>query len=354
MAQTNPWAAALLSGGLVFEIKFALFALMWIALYQVGNACYRNYHARVAEGKEPDPRSFLALVASRPTVLAGTVHSLVSGVIACGILMAYYTNSDNTEGIWMYEYSSSGDTINLLEIWRKIGLALSLSYFAADSWYYCLPRADGLIFVHHLIMMFCHYPVVHVAGATLAGAGDPDWVTWLSIVGYTSEISTALMNYRWYLINTLEEDWVGFGVTNVLTVAGWSGRVVMFTYLLVAEILPRYELYKEHQQLFTFGVMIFGHGGIGLLSLYWCYVMTRGGLKSLFVFKKKVREVLKKGQGFVFAAGVEGKESIKRKDSRTTLTESPFKAMKEEAEAYVDGILFNEDGSSTELHKKRL
>merc|ERR1711862_462722 len=75
--------------------------------------------------------------------------------------------------------------------------------------------------------------------------GDPNWVTWLSVVGYTSEVSTALMNYRWYLINTLEEDWVGFGVTNVLTVLGWGGRVIMFTYLLVVEILPRYELYKS-------------------------------------------------------------------------------------------------------------
>merc|ERR1711862_79492 len=184
--------------------------------------------------------------------------------------------------------------------------------------------------------------------------GDPNWVTWLSVVGYTSEVSTALMNYRWYLINTLEEDWVGFGVTNVLTVLGWGGRVIMFTYLLVVEILPRYELYKEHQQMFTFCVIIFGHGGIGLLSLYWCYVMTRGGLKSLFVFEKKVRKILKPNQGFVFAAGVEGKESIKKKDSRTTLTESPLKALEEEAEAYVGGTLFNEELTSGSNVKRKI
>ena len=107
-------------------------------------------------------------------------------------------------------------------------------------------------------------------------------------MGYTSEVSKAVMNYRWYLINTLEENWIGFGIVNLFVVASWAGRVTLFTYLLIVEIVPRMPLYVEQGQMFTFGVMVFGHAGIGLLSLYWYIVMCRGGLKNLFASRRSV------------------------------------------------------------------
>ena len=60
-----------------------------------------------------------------------------------------------------------------------------------------MPKGDGLILFHHLVMCVCHYPVGSGAGARLAGAGDARWVVWLSMMGYLSEVSNPLMNYRW-------------------------------------------------------------------------------------------------------------------------------------------------------------
>ncbi len=205
-----------------------------------------------------------------------------------------------------------------------------------------------IIFIHHCIMCFCHYPVAHEAGAALAGAGDVEWVTWLSIVGYTSEVATAIMNYRWYLINTLEENWIGFGIVNGVVVASWAGRVFMFTYLLIVEIFPRMPMYVEQQQMFTFSIMVFGHAGIGLLSLHWCIVMLKGGLKSLFVFKKKSKaRVLNPQQGFSFADEVAGKDA----DQKTPL--SPLKIIEEEAEAYKDGTIFTPAQHRRQSKKKQ-
>ena len=341
----DPWLAASTQGGLDLAARLLLFSLLWAVLYEIGRWCRRTCHARTGAGKAVDPRSFLALVAGRPTVVSGTVHSALTAAVSCGILAAYYANGRD----WTWT-NLDGSSVDLLGIWRDYGLPLSLTYFVLDSLYYCLPRADGIIFVHHVIMVFCHYPIAHAAGASLAGAGDADFATWLSVVGYTSEVSTALMNYRWYLINTLEEDWVGFGITNILTVVGWAGRVVMFTHLLIAEIVPRRAAYFEEGQAFAFCVMVFGHAGIGLLSLYWCLVMTKGGIKSLFTFKKRERKAPRAGEGggFTFADEVGGKDPDKKSEGggggQGSGLGSPAKAVEEEAKAYVDGTLFADGG----------
>lgn len=237
------------------------------------------------------------------------------------------------------------DETNLIEVWQTVGLPLSLSYFFADCFFYCLPKKDFIIFVHHVIMCFCHYPVGHNAGAVLAGAGDISWVAWLSIVGYTSEVSTAVMNYRWYLLNTLEEDWIGFGIVNVFVTSSWAGRVVMFTYLLIAEIFPRAHMYFDKKQILTFSVMVFGHFGIGLLSLYWCVIMCRGGIKSLFVFKKKSRKNGTKSTGFAESVGLNNADSPTRG--------SIPKKIIHEADAYVDGSLYNGNGKTTRNGSKK-
>lgn len=337
---TNPWVECFLKGDFIFESRFLLYAIGYILVSFLGNWCHRSYHAAVQANPNspPDSRSLKALIASRPTVIAATIHSVATSVVAVGILILYYNNQDSSSP-WLYE-----GTTNLILIWQRVGLPISLSYFVTDSYFYCLPRKDLVIFIHHIIMCFCHYPVSHGSGAILAGGGDVEWVTWLSIVGYTSEVSTAMMNYRWYLINTLEDNWIGFGIVNAIVVASWAGRVMMFTYLLFVEIFPRMHLYVEQHQMFTFAVMVFGHAGIGLLSLHWCIVMCKGGLKSLFVFKKKERpKVLNPQQGFSFAEEVGGKSDNEDKSgTEQKAPHGPLKIIEEDAQAYKDGTIFSE------------
>lgn len=344
----NPWKECFLGGEFIFESRFLLYSLGYIAVAFIGNWCRDSYHAAAKANPQspPDPRSIKSLIASRPTVIAATIHSVATSVVAVGILIAYYTNlqGDSTSATpWMFNGT------DLLQVWQRVGLPISLSYFVLDCYFYCLPRKDMIIFVHHFIMCFCHYPVAHPSGSVLCGAGDVEWVTWLSIVGYTSEVSTAVMNYRWYLINTLEKNWIGFGIVNGFVVLSWAGRVVMFTYLLVAEIFPRYQSYVEAHQLFTYCVMVFGHAGIGLLSLHWCIVMCRGGLKSLFVFKKKEPKVLDPQQGFSFADEVSGRGD----NGKDSAPSSPLKVIEEEAEAYKDGTIFTDEQTHKRHSKKK-
>jgi len=320
--ESNPWKECYREGAGIFETRFSVYFLGFSTLYLIGYQIKRSHNpgAKSIPGSPSDPRSLCALIASRPTVIAGTVHSLVTAIIACGILFLHYRN----DRVWVVEGT------DLIKVWQTVGLPISLSYFFADCFFYCIPRKDIIIFVHHVIMCFCHYPVGHDSGAILAGAGDISWVTWLSIVGYTSEVSTVVMNYRWYLLNTLEEDWVGFGIVNVFVTSSWAGRVVMFTYLLIAEIFPRAYIYLDKKQILTFS-------GIGILSLYWCIIMCRGGIKSLFVFKKKSRIGGNINGGFAESVGLNNAESPAR--------ESIPKKIIHEVDAYVDGSLYNGSGN---------
>jgi hypothetical protein len=314
----NPWIECFSNGELIFETRFLIYSLGYCLLAYIGNTCQKSYvksHVDAVKRNEPknnnspiDHRSLKALIASRPTVIAATVHSVITSIISCGILCIYYLQGTQS---WTY------NGINLLAIWQTVGLPISISYFLTDCYFYCLPRKDALIFVHHIIMVLCHYPVVHNSGAILGGAGNIEWVIWLSIIGYTSEVSTAVMNYRWYLINTLEENWIGFGITNAFVAASWGMRVVMFTYLLVYQIFPRKVDYVAQNQLLSYYVIVFGHAAIGLLSLHWCIVMLRPGLKNLFVFKKKkvkpIEEVM--AHGFSFADEVSGRNNDRNPNS---------------------------------------
>jgi len=108
--------------------------------------------------------------------------------------------------------------------------------------------------------------------------------------------------------------------------------------------------------MFTFFMMVLGHAGIGLLSLYWCIVMCKGGIKSLFVFKKPQHRNATTGgtllpqRGLSFAEEVSGKRL--NNDSAACHHNSPLKIIEEEAEAYIDGSLFSEIPPETHRSKK--
>jgi len=189
---------------------------------------------------------------------------------------------------------------------------------------------------------------------------------WLSIAGYTSEISTVMMNYRWYLLKTLESggggggktgrSGMGFAVINVLVALSWAFRVCLFAYLLVFEIADRAPLYVAKKQLLSFVVCVAGHASIGLLSMHWFLLMCRHGVRGLLVFEKKKGKTTTKGGddgGFSFGSdiGRGGQENGKR-----TAPSSPGglsrRGLEEETGAFVDGTLFDANGEKKGDEKK--
>ena len=320
--ESSPWGEAHKSeveGGGTFRSTFLLFLAVFALLNVVGKY--------IGKRRPNSPLS------TRPTVLAGTFHALATSIISIYLLVAR-PPGDVIEG----NEQQNGTAVTAINwsLWQTVAIPLSLAYFAADAAWYCLPRSDGLIFFHHLLMCFCHYPIINRSGATLAGGGDAPFSTWLSVVGYTSEVSTCLMNYRWYLLQTLEADWVGFAIVNVLVVMSWSYRIVLFVYLLLWEIIPRTPQYVETKQLLTYIIMFSGHAIIGALSVYWLQLMCKGGIKGLLTFRKKKRSHLNGTGGFSFGDDI-GREA-RGQDEK--LEHNLIQQGLAEAKDYVDGSLF--------------
>ena len=47
------------------------------------------------------------------------------------------------------------------------------------------------------------------------------------------------MNYRWWLLQTLEKNRVDFAITNILLVSSFAARIGILAYILVFILLPR-------------------------------------------------------------------------------------------------------------------
>ena len=135
--------------------------------------------------------------------------------------------------------------------------------------------------------MGCHYPLGEELGAYIAGAGAPEWCTWLSMIGYLSEWTTAFLNVRWLLAHTLKKHHVSFSIVSFLLLMTYAYRLLLFPYLLVVEILPRYEAYVRMQQVWTFYTMVIGHLVVLQLSIQWVALILKVGLRSFLVFTPK-------------------------------------------------------------------
>eukprot|EP00565_Helicotheca_tamesis_P007872 CAMPEP_0185723172 /NCGR_PEP_ID=MMETSP1171-20130828/104_1 /TAXON_ID=374046 /ORGANISM="Helicotheca tamensis, Strain CCMP826" /LENGTH=347 /DNA_ID=CAMNT_0028390839 /DNA_START=7 /DNA_END=1050 /DNA_ORIENTATION=+ len=323
--RSNPWRESYNEGGGVFERSFLFSTVVFILLNEFGKSIGRRY------GKP---------FSSRPGFIAGTLHCASTSAITIYLLL--FQSGTLEDG-----NMKAGD----FKVWQEVGLPLSIGYFVVDIFWYCFPKGDILMLVHHIIMCFCHYPVGHDAGAILAGAGDKHWVIWLSIVGYTSEVATVLMNYRWYLLQTLKEDWIGFALVNISIVISWAARVVLFSYLLIFEIGPRASDYMEAKQLLSYTFVVVGHFVIGVLSLYWLGLMCRGGIRGLIVFKKPKPT---HDGSFTFGNDI-GHEEDKNELSTKPMKDeaggatknavsrrSPRATIAEESQAWVAGTLYDE------------
>jgi len=215
------------------------------------------------------PRSWLgSTLASRTTLVANHLHCTAVSVLAVYLLARHPRGT-------LEDYRS----------WQVLGLPLSLAYFLGDIYWYCIPQRDYLIAFHHATMLACHYPVGSDAGAALCGAGDALFAVRLSLLGYLCELSNPLMNWRWWLMQTLQAHRWDFAVVNVLLMLSFVLRAVLLGWLLCGVLLPRAADFVEAKQVFIYGTCVLGHGVILALSLFWLRVLLKNGLRGLLVFR---------------------------------------------------------------------
>jgi len=201
----------------------------------------------------------------RPTIVCGTLHAMGTAIGAT-VLLAVGNHGD---------------------IWQRKILPFSISYFLADIIWYCLPHRDITMSLHHLVMIGCHYPIGEDIGAYVAGAGRAEWCIWLSMVGYLSEWTTALLNVRWLLAHTLVHHHLSFTVISLCLLMTYIFRLVLFPYLIVFHIFPRYAEYAQTQQVLTFYIMVLGHLVVLQLSIQWVALILKFGLRKFLIFAPK-------------------------------------------------------------------
>jgi hypothetical protein len=264
---SNPWRAAFTDGSNELEVRTLCMFVFFITL-----------HVTMMFLKK---RGLLGdVLASRPTFVANNCHCCVVAPLAVYLL-------------WK-NYYKEGKTVEDYELWQQVGIPITLAYFMGDVVWYCIPAKlsplstapswDFLILFHHITMLACHYPTGSLAGATLCGAGDPLWSIELSCLGYLCEVSNPLMNYRWWLMQTLQKHRIDFSVTVVLLVASFVARVALLFLLIFIYILPMFGKFMAEKQVFIYIVCVAGHAVIMVLSMYWLKVLTRGGLSRMLTY----------------------------------------------------------------------
>ena len=139
--------------------------------------------------------------------------------------------------------------------------------------------------LHHLVMIGCHYPLGEANGALVAGAGDPEWCIRLSMIGYLCEWTTTLLNVRWLLAHTTRHK--SFAAVSLLLLGTYAYRLLLFPYLVLLEIFPRYVMYARRQQILTFYIMVLGHLVVLQLSIQWVAVIVKYGVSKFLILNPR-------------------------------------------------------------------
>ena len=228
----DAWSAAFFDYNTEYELWIIICVFGWLTVH---------YFAVRYSRKRGGP------LVSRPTFIANNIHCITTSLCAAFLL-------------------AQDKSVRDYNLWQRWVLPFSISYFIADGIWYCIPKRDLLISLHHVVMIMCHYPVGEPAAALLCGAGQWKWAAWVSMTGYLAELSNPLLNVRWWLMQTLEKDHWLFGANNTLIVLSFVGRIVLFPYLIVYDIWPRRQEFveKKRHQLQQFRGLSPESGEVGL------------------------------------------------------------------------------------------
>lgn len=258
----SPWRAALFDGDHQYEHSI----LWYLTFYLVLHAFSVHVLSKIVG--EP--------LKQRPTIIASTFHALTTALISTLLL------------IWPMALGCTSEN-EVAYVWQRKVLPLSVSYFIADILWYCIPKRDVAITIHHLVMIGCHYPIGEPNGALVAGAGDEVWCVFLSILGYTAEWTTALLNMRWWISHTMtkvsKSGLAFFQIVSFLVLVSYASRLFLMPYL-ISLIAPRLELYADKRQLLTYAVALLGHIVVLLMSMQWMsYIYYAGGCRNFCTFQ---------------------------------------------------------------------
>ena len=167
------------------------------------------FHGLARLGPRLATRPGWGFVKSRPVIIEVAVHNLLVG----GMALLCFTGAVPIE--WHSQWA----------------IPAMLAHMVYELCTYCWTARDLGVAVHHAAVVATHFPgMCTVAGMRSAGAGldDPLWLTRMSAVVALTELANLQLNYRWYLIQTLEEDCLLFRVHSLLLLIGWViSRYVM-------------------------------------------------------------------------------------------------------------------------------
>lgn len=268
LESSNSWHAPTFDGSFLLEIRtmryFVLFLLLHSALLLLKQRGLLGH-----------------VLASRPTIVANNIHCITVGVLAVYLLWNNFNNPEKT----VEDYA----------LWQQVGIPVTIAYFLGDFVWYCIPQHysplslshkwDYFMVCHHMVMIICHYPAGSVAGAAYCSIGQGAlWSIEMSCLGYLCELCNPLMNYRWWLLQTLWKHRVDFTIVQLLLAATFVARVLLLSGLVCFYVVPVFPSVTGKIDAFLFISCIAGHLIILLLSCYWLKALTKGGLSNMFYF----------------------------------------------------------------------
>ena len=215
-----------------------------------------------------DSRQLLA----RPTVVPVLLHSFVMTVAAIAVILP--AGQPSSEAI-----------PQTILVWRRAVLPFSMAYWLFDLLFYCYPKQDTLIAVHHLAIMVMNWPIGDNAGAAALAALDPACnVVMCSATGYTLEATTFLLYVRWLLANVLAEHHWAYSATSALLLFSWVYlRMLYSPYFMLVTVGSSCSLssplaFYTFVGCATYTLMVF-------MSGLWLLQLLRHGLRAFLVFQ---------------------------------------------------------------------